>query len=453
MKKVLFLAYYFPPMGGGGVQRIAKFCKYLPQYGYHPAVITANSEYYDHSDDLSLNQEVKDVPRHEIKPLTTNPYLKKIIYSDLGRFLNWHQNQWIGAAKKAGEAAIQDEKPDLICVSVSPYPMANVAEYLSKKFHIPWVLDMRDPWALDPINCYATKWHYYRDKYAMKRACQSANAVIMNTPDSLCAAKAAFPDIEPVKFISITNGWDAEDFKRFSYPTIFHNSTDPMKLVHTGVFHTRSAQSFVQSGDVNIKSIWKKLKNAVKYSPGDCNMLTRTPYYLFEAISILLKQHKISKHDLRIIFAGECTPNDLALAEAHGIGEMVNFQGYVDHNRSIQMLNDADVLFLPLHEPQGMLPLIVPGKTYEYLAAQRPILAPIPEGDARRFVQQARLGFVCDPTDVDSIASNLLDLVKKYRSPDGLRINPDVQFIEQYERKKLTEQLACVFDKVILKSK
>jgi hypothetical protein len=125
--------------------------------------------------------------------------------------------------------------------------MACVAESLSKKYHIPWVLDMRDPWALDPINGYATIWHYYRDLYAMKRACQSANAVIMNTPDSLDAAKAAFPNIESKKFMSITNGWDAEDFKGFSYSTVFHDSAKPMKLVHTGVFHTRSASKYKRS--------------------------------------------------------------------------------------------------------------------------------------------------------------------------------------------------------------
>ena len=327
--------------------------------------------------------------------------------------------------------------------------MAHVAGMLSKKYHIPWVLDMRDPWALDPIQCYATKFHYYHDLHAMKQACQLANAVIMNTPDSLDAARKSFPNINSNKFTCITNGWDADDFKSFTYPGVFRDTVNPMTIVHTGVFHTRSAMSQNNSAYKSIKDIWKKLKNTVKYSVGNSNLLARTPHYLFQAISSLLKQKKISKTDVRIIFAGAYTPEDVALAQAHGVDQMVEFRGYVDHEQSIQMLNKADVLFLPLHEPQDSLPLIVPGKTYEYLAAQRPILAAVPKGDIRRFVEKAGLGYVCNPTDVAQIASILLGLIERYRSRMGLRVSPNHSFIGQFERKNLTEQLAVLFDKVI----
>lgn len=449
MKKVLFISYYFPPMGGGGVQRIAKFCKYLPRYDYQASVIAAKSDYYDHPDDRTLSEEVKDIPRYDIEPPAMNPYFKKMIQSDLGHFLNWDQCQWVNAAKTTGENAIQKEKPDIICASVSPFPMAKLAIWLSEKYHIPWVLDMRDPWALDPVNRYATKLHYYKDLCSMKQACRSANAVVMNTPDSLNAARENFSTLNPDKFSCITNGWDAEDFKSFSFPTIFRDPEKPMTIVHTGIFHTQSAHSRDRLKNFRLQNAWMGLKNAVKYSIGNSNMLTRTPHYLFAAISILLKCQKITENDLRIVFAGDYSPHDTALAHTHNVNRMVDFRGYVDHEQSIQMLNTADVLFLPLHEPQGMLPLIVPGKTYEYLAARRPILAPVPIGDARSFVQQARIGFVCDPTDVESMATLLLDLVQKYRSSCGLRIDPDIRFIEQFERNKLTEQLALVFDKVI----
>ncbi len=436
-------------MGGGGVQRIAKFCKYLPLFDYCSVVVAAKSEFCDYSDDRTLNQEVKDIPRYDIELPQINSLLQRIGRSDLGRFFNLHQTQWIYGAQKAGGIAIQKEKPDLICVSVSPFPMAHVAGMLSKKYHIPWVLDMRDPWALDPIQCYATKFHYYHDLHAMKQACQLANAVIMNTPDSLDAARKSFPNINSNKFTCITNGWDADDFKSFTYPGVFRDTVNPMTIVHTGVFHTRSAMSQNNSAYKSIKDIWKKLKNTVKYSVGNSNLLARTPHYLFQAISSLLKQKKISKTDVRIIFAGAYTPEDVALAQAHGVDQMVEFRGYVDHEQSIQMLNKADVLFLPLHEPQDSLPLIVPGKTYEYLAAQRPILAAVPKGDIRRFVEKAGLGYVCNPTDVAQIASILLGLIERYRSRMGLRVSPNHSFIGQFERKNLTEQLAVLFDKVI----
>ena len=40
MTKILYLAYHFPPIGGAGVQRNAKFVRYLPEFGYDPIVIT-----------------------------------------------------------------------------------------------------------------------------------------------------------------------------------------------------------------------------------------------------------------------------------------------------------------------------------------------------------------------------------------------------------------------------
>jgi glycosyltransferase involved in cell wall biosynthesis len=449
MKKVLFLAYYFPPMGGGGVQRVAKFCRYLPFFDYCSVVVAARSEFYDHPDDGALNQEVKDIPRYNIVPPTMNSCLHRIAQSDLGRFFNLPQTQWIFGAQRAGEIAIQEEKPDLICASVSPFPMAQVAGFLSEKYHIPWVLDMRDPWALDPIQCYATKIHYEHDLRAMKRACRRAHAVIMNTPDSLDAVRNCFPYINPDKFSCITNGWDVEDFKSFTYPGVFRDTVNPLTIVHTGVFHTRSAYSQKFSANKSIKDNWTRLKNSVKYSVGDSNLLTRTPHYLFQALALLLKEKKISLSDVRLIFAGAFTPDDVALARTHGLDSIVDYRGYLDHAQSLQVLNQAHVLFLPLHEPEKMLPLIVPGKTYEYLAARRPILALVPPGDAQRFVEQARLGYVCEPTSVEQIASTLLTIFKKFRCPAGLNINPNLEFIARFERKILTQNLAALFDKIL----
>jgi glycosyltransferase involved in cell wall biosynthesis len=90
--------------------------------------------------------------------------------------------------------------------------------------------------------------------------------------------------------------------------------------------------------------------------------------------------------------------------------------------------------------------LIVPGKTYEYLAARKPILACVPPGDTRGFVQKAGVGLVCDPTDVTGIAAILSDLLARHRDEGGLRCQPNDEFIERFERSRLTGDLAEVFD-------
>ncbi len=453
MKKVLFLAYYFPPMGGGGVQRIAKFCKYLPQFGYEPAVLAAATVPDEEAEDRTLMQEVQNVRRYAIDLPNRNSCRTRLSHTAAGRFLNLHQGCLIDAAQQAGEIAVEQEKPDLICASVSPFYMAETARRLSAKYHIPWIVDMRDPWALDPINYYATKLHYLNDLHAMERACERSDAVIMNTPNSLAAARQHFYALDPDKFTCITNGWDADDFKSSPSSNDFDGSERPLVIVHTGVFHMRSVLRLNRPAGKSVKDWPRRFKNRVKYSIGNSNFLTRTPHHLFEAISCLLKEGKIAKNDIRIIFVGAYTPDDQALAKTHGVDEMVDYRGYLDHEHSVEVLSQADVLFLPLHQPQnGQFPLIVPGKTYEYLAAKKPILATVPKGDVQDFLEKAALGYVCEPDNADQIASTLLELLQRHKSPRRLDVRPNHAFIAQFERKQLTQQLAQLFDKVIMSS-
>ena len=79
------------------------------------------------------------------------------------------------------------------------------------------------------------------------------------------------------------------------------------------------------------------------------------------------------------------------------------------------------------------------------MAVEKPILALVPPGDARDFVVHSRLGVVCEPTDIEQIAQTLLKLIEKHRA-HRLDVNPDRQFIEKFERRKLTAKLAEVFD-------
>ncbi len=436
-------------MGGIGVQRVVKFCKYLPLYNYLPIVVAAKSTPANHSTDSTLMGEVKDIQRYLIETPNRNLFYRHLADSILGRMLKMDKAPWYNDAIKTCNIVINKEKPQLIYTTVSPFPMANVAREVSAEHNIPWVLDMRDPWALDPIQYYPTKFHYWHDLYAMKRACLEADAVIMNTPDAHEAIISNFSDINPTKFSYITNGWDADDFEKFHFPNVIKDLGKPLTIVHTGVFQTEYAMMVNPTARKNIKGRGKTIKDVIKFSVGNPNLLTRTPHYLFKAISQLLEEQKISKSDIRLVFAGSYTSEDKKLAKFHQVEEMVDFLGYVNHDESVKLLNKADVLFLPLHEPEKMLPLIVPGKTYEYLAAKRPILATLPEGDTRRFVKESGLGYICDPSSVEQIALSLYQLVHAYKSPAGISVNPNLHFIDQFERKKLTEQLVTLFNETI----
>jgi hypothetical protein len=120
----------------------------------------------------------------------------------------------------------------------------------------------------------------------------------------------------------------------------------------------------------------------------------------------------------------------------------VKVLGYRSHAESVNWVESADLLFLPLHTPNDGGPaLVVPGKAYEYLGSGRPILAMGPPGDMRRFVEETRSGFAIGGEDV---AGAVEAMTKAYEAKRGGRrlFEQDRAAIHQFERKELTERLA-----------
>jgi glycosyltransferase involved in cell wall biosynthesis len=112
-------------------------------------------------------------------------------------------------------------------------------------------------------------------------------------------------------------------------------------------------------------------------------------------------------------------------------------------------MQSADLLFLPMHGlPAGHRARIVPGKTYEYLASRRPILAAVPEGDARDLLRRAGSALLCGPSDVDGMADAIATQVDRRQRGEAAP-EPDEQVLADYERRALTTRLAEVFDGVV----
>jgi glycosyltransferase involved in cell wall biosynthesis len=127
--------------------------------------------------------------------------------------------------------------------------------------------------------------------------------------------------------------------------------------------------------------------------------------------------------------------------------EIVKMPGYLAHDETVALLRSADLLFLPMHGlPRGRRARIVPGKTYEYLAAGRPILAAVPDGDARDLLGQAG-AVLCRPTDVECLASALSGRIDGTVPAVSGTTTPK-EILERYERRALTSDLAVVLDRV-----
>ncbi len=445
MKKIAFLSYFFPPSGGAGVQRSVKFVKYLPSFGYEPVVVTVGSEYSGQGSDESMVDEVRGVRRYEITPSRFEGFVSGVSGNKLLRnFTSEKLRRFGGAFYRKCMQAIEVERCELIFATASPFMMAEVGAKCARKSGLKWVLDLRDPWALDPLTYYSSRFSWLGEIVRMRRSCASADAVIMNTPRSLEAVRRSFPHLDGDKFYCVTNGWDREDFADIE---VSGSEGGALRIVHTGHFHTRLAIDVDPLSRAELGLGRGGFIKRMKYCPGGSNLLARTPYYLFKAVSKLLSAGKISRGDVKMVFAGGVSEQDMELASRFEIEDMVEFCGYVDHVRSLEILGGGDVLFLPLHKPGGGgYPLIVPGKTYEYMASGRVILGALPKGDAADFVAKSGQGVLCDPCDVDGISQKILGFVEEKKQFNVIRRETDEDFVGRFERRKLACELAKIFD-------
>ena len=128
---------------------------------------------------------------------------------------------------------------------------------------------------------------------------------------------------------------------------------------------------------------------------------------------------------------------------------MFRAHGYLAHSKAIELMRSADLLFLPMQDlPSGTRAGLVPGKTYEYLASGRPILAAVPDGDARDLLAAAGDVYLCRPADVTAIVNAIEHAVGRWRTGASfLPRGPDV--LAPYERRYQTRQLAALLDGVV----
>jgi glycosyltransferase involved in cell wall biosynthesis len=184
----------------------------------------------------------------------------------------------------------------------------------------------------------------------------------------------------------------------------------------------------------------------LKYPRRPINLWTRTPRYLLAAMEQAVTSGAIPADKLELVLVGEVSAEDNRLIQQSPMAGNVKLLGYRSHSESVNWVESADVLFLPLHTPMDGGPaLVVPGKTYEYLGSGRPILAMGPPGDMRKFVQETRSGLAIEGNDT---ARATEALVKFYQNKQRgtAQFEQDRASIARFERRQLTARLAEELD-------
>lgn len=430
MTKILFIAYYFPPIGGAGVQRSLKFAQHLPSEGFLPVVITgptpADAQWTPHDSTLATIVP-GDVQIHRAKgPL---PAVSTKLRGRLQRWLGWPSpfSEWW--QQSAVETACANANGcAAIVASMSPFESAAVATEVSRRTGLPWVADLRDPWALDEMQVYPSRLHRRMEMAKMEKLLSSASLIVMNTPAAEAALRAAFPSLGGKRVVTITNGYDREDFQR----PVRGRTDDKFRIVHTGYLHTALGRQ------LNGRGLSAFLGGAER----GVNILTRSHVVLLDALEQWCERDPAALRHIEIVFAGKTSREDEAAANRSKLCGAIDFRGYLSHSASVDLVRTADLLFLPMHNlPAGRRARIVPGKTYEYMASGQPILAAVPEGDARDFLTQSGTAFVCRPDDVSGMVAIIGRIYSAWKEQVNL-CKPNVTFIEGFERRRLARALA-----------
>lgn len=431
-RRVLFIAYYFPPLGGGGVQRSAKFVRYLPEHGFDPVVLTGPGPADERwaPTDASVGDDVPPGVR-VIRVAGPVPNGEGVWRSRLRKlacaptaFDRWWSRGIADLAHEVGDV-------DVVYASMSPFSSARPAGLIAARLGVPWVADLRDPWALEEYFEYPTALHWSIERRRMRRSLGSAAALVLPTPGTLERVQEAFPELGD-RAVEIRNGFDPDEFNGAGE----RQSDDLFHLVHAGNFYFHHPPR-------------RGIRRLLGGTNDDVDLLPRSPAFLLSAVDRLCEEHPEVAGRVRLHLAGVLTSVETAMVERARCRHLVETHGFLPHDQAVRLVASADALFLPMHGlSPGVRSTIFPGKAYEYLASGRPILAAVPQGDVRDVLERAEWTVVCDPNDVDAIAQGVTMLVDQ-RDARRQRNANRTELLRPFERPRLAAQLADVLDRAL----
>lgn len=431
MTRVLVVAYFFPPKGGAGTQRFAKFCKYLPEHGIEPVVLGAGADLRNRNapnDDPTLVAEtsatVERVPEPTRAPFRLWLQRKLRFYLD--------EDVWAHVASDTAIAMARRHAVQAVVTTLSPYACYRIGERLRAELGLPWILDLRDPWSLDGWRRYRSAWHARWDLGHMRRALTGADFVIANVPQAARAFERLGAD--PARTVVIPNGFDEEDFAGVEPAP---RTDGRFRLVHMGTLHSIDAPEGLT------RNTWSMRRHR------QIEPLGRTGHYLLHALARL--QARIPDLGRRLVVAlyGTVDASHRELAARLGVTDLIEEHGYVPHRQSTAALLAADAVFVPLHGlPAGERALVVPGKLYEALASERPVLLALPPGDGVDLVHGLQAGLTVPPTDAGALADALHDLLERHARGAPLR-GCARDRLQVFTRRHLTGLLASVVEAAV----
>ncbi|MBR6362832.1 MAG: glycosyltransferase [Bacteroidales bacterium] len=428
MKRVLIITYYWPPSGGSGVQRWVKFSKYLPSQGWQPVIYTPEnpdmpsidqSLYSDIPEEAEIIKrpitEIYSIYRRisgnkgggEVNPINSQKKTlkQKLMLAIRGNlFIPDPRISWLKPSVRFLKKYLREHPVDVIVSTGPPHSMHLIAREVSKATGIPWVADFRDPWTRMfyfkhlALSDWARKKHEKLEKMVL----DDASAVVAVSP----LVQEEFKTMTGNRIELVTNGYDPEDFGQVVEPDGHFN------IVHTGLF----------ASDGNPETLWKVLSD-------------------------LCREDARFADQLRIRLVGKNDNMILDSIHAAGLERNLVDLGYRDHTVAVREQMGSTMLILPLRkEPEYRATL--PGKLFEYLGSQRPVLGiGQTDGAMARILADTGAGETFEWDDEAGIRTYVLKRWEKFLAGDDDSV-PDNN-IEQYSRKATARKMAALLESLI----
>jgi hypothetical protein len=420
-KRVLIITYYWPPAGGPGVQRWLKFIKYLPDFNIEPIVYIPENPNYPIIDESLVNEIPKGVTI--LKQPITEPYklankfsrgksknISKGIIPDKKKqsikeclmlfvrgnfFIPDARKKWIKPSVKYLSTYIRDYNIDTIITTGPPHSLHLIGEQLKEKCKVKWIADFRDPWTTIGYHkkLKLTPYAKRRHKFFESKVLNTADSIVVTSNNT----KQNFETLTEQPIEVITNGYDSESVENVRLDAKF-------SIAHIGSL-----------------------------------LSERNPKILWKALSELVNENKIFASLLQLNFVGTVSKDILRSLEEYNLSQFVNFKGYVSHNDAIRFQKQSQVLLL-IEINSEDTKCIIPGKLFEYMVSNRPILAIGPEGsDVAQVLRATNTGNYFNYDEHESIKSMIIDLFNTFRIGE---LKSNGIGLKDYSRKSLTSKLA-----------
>jgi glycosyltransferase involved in cell wall biosynthesis len=414
--KVLLVTMYFPPAGGGGVQRSLKLAQYLPALGVETHVLAPDDPKWVHRDpELRVPTQAWIHRARYLGPQARKPAEELRAADGLERavlqaritarrlLLPDASVTWNLTAIPAAIRIVRREGIDAVITTSPPPSVHFVGAAVQRATGVRWIADLRDPIVAN---------QHRRDDTTAARARQAANEqvakLVARRADAVtCVSEAIAAEARELGARGdvrvIANGCDFDDFAGLEY-----SPAERFRITHAGSFFgKRDPRPFLQA-----------------FRDADLDAVAR--------------------------FVGDFRASDREWAESLGLGDRLELVDYLPRRESLRYQRDSEALLLLVPDAGGRGKGVLSGKVFEYIAAGRPILAAVPpDGAAAQLIRETGAGLVAAPDDVDAIRAALVELHSRFADGGLASVELAKPDEDRLSRRARVEEMASLLRSVV----